>query len=185
MPDINKITVSGFVVATWSYNGNLYAMLAIYDMAAPDEQTADLITVLRNEGVDEEHIDTVEAVLTQQQIEPQTKQPAHYATVRFERGVGPDNQPVTLNTGTRIYVTGKYHEDRASQNLLTTIRKCGISTNDLPERWRREFQTAHLKRPSPYIIPEGFAVLGYASRKALSPTSIIPESTVTMQEASE
>ena len=40
MPDINKITVSGLVANTWSYRGDLYAMLAIYDAAAPEEDTA-------------------------------------------------------------------------------------------------------------------------------------------------
>jgi len=165
MPDVNKITVSGMVVSTWSYNGDLYTMVAIYDQAAPDEQSADVLDLLREQGVVDQQIDAVAAVLAQQRATPLPEQQAHYATVRFAHGLGPDEQPVSLTTGARIYVTGKYHEDRARQNLLAAARKCGIPTEQLPEKWRHMLQNANFIRPAPYIIPEGFVVLGRPSSK--------------------
>lgn len=158
MPDINKITVSGLVTNIWSYRDNLYAMLAIYDEAAPGEDVAQLLAQLRAAGVEADRLEQVAAILDAPG-EERPRQDAHYATVRFEHGLGPDGQPVTLTTGMRVYVSGKYHEDRSVQNLWRAIRQTGLDTTQFSPGLRQQLEGAGFLRPAPYIIPEGFSIL--------------------------
>lgn len=158
MPDINKITVSGLVTNTWSYRDDLYAMLAIYDAAAPGEDVAQLLAQLRSAGVGADRLEQVAAILDPA-AEDRPRQNAHYATVRFEHGLGPDGQPVSLAVGMRLYVSGKYHEDRGIQNLWRAIRQAGLDTTQFSPGLRQQLEGAGFTRPAPYIIPEGFSVL--------------------------
>jgi len=158
MPDINKITVSGLVTNTWSYRDDLYAMLAIYDAAAPGEDVAQLLAQLRSAGVGADRLEQVAAILDPA-AEDRPRQNAHYATVRFEHGLGPDGQPVSLAVGMRLYVSGKYHEDRGIQNLWRAIRQAGLDTTQFSLGLRQQLEGAGFTRPAPYIIPEGFSVL--------------------------
>jgi len=158
MPDINKITVSGLVTNTWSYRDDLYAMLAVYDAAAPGEDVAQLLAQLRSAGVGADRLEQVAAILDPA-AEDRPRQNAHYATVRFEHGLGPDGQPVSLAVGMRLYVSGKYHEDRGIQNLWRAIRQAGLDTTQFSPGLRQQLEGAGFTRPAPYIIPEGFSVL--------------------------
>ena len=174
MPDINKITVSGLVTNTWSYRDDLYAMLAIYDAAAPGEDVAQLLAQLRSAGVGADRLEQVAAILDPA-AEDRPRQNAHYATVRFEHGLGPDGQPVSLAVGMRLYVGGKYHEDRGIQNLWRAIRQAGLDTTQFSPGLRQQLEGAGFTRPAPYIIPEGFSVLqrngngGKRSRRRSAP----------------
>ena len=177
MPDINKITVSGLVTNTWSYRDDLYAMLAIYDAAAPGEDVAQLLAQLRAAGVGADRLEQVAAILDPA-AEDRPRQNAHYATVRFEHGLGPDGQPVSLAVGMRLYVSGKYHEDRGIQNLWRAIRQAGLDTTQFSLGLRQQLEGAGFTRPAPYIIPEGFSVLqrngngGKRSRRRSAPANV-------------
>ena len=177
MPDINKITVSGLVTNTWSYRDDLYAMLAIYDAAAPGEDVAQLLAQLRSAGVGADRLEQVAAILDPA-AEDRPRQNAHYATVRFEHGLGPDGQPVSLAVGMRLYVSGKYHEDRGIQNLWRAIRQAGLDTTQFSPGLRQQLEGAGFTRPAPYIIPEGFSVLqrngngGKRSRRRSAPANV-------------
>jgi len=174
MPDINKITVSGLVTNTWSYRDDLYAMLAIYDAAAPGEDVAQLLAQLRSAGVGADRLEQVAAILDPA-AEDRPRQNAHYATVRFEHGLGPDGQPVSLAVGMRLYVSGKYHEDRGIQNLWRAIRQAGLDTTQFSPGLRQQLEGVGFTRPAPYIMPEGFSVLqrngngGKRSRRRSAP----------------
>jgi len=177
MPDINKITVSGLVTNTWSYRDDLYAMLAIYDEVAPGEDVAQLLAQLRSAGVGADRLEQVAAILDPA-AEDRPRQNAHYATVRFEHGLGPDGQPVSLAAGMRLYVSGKYHEDRGIQNLWRAIRQAGLDTTQFTPGLRQQLEGAGFTRPAPYIIPEGFSVLqrsgngGKRSRRRSAPANV-------------
>ena len=129
-------------------------MLAIYDAAAPGEDVAQL----RSAGVGADRLEQVAAILDPA-AEDRPRQNAHYATVRFEHGLGPDGQPVSLAAGMRLYVSGKYHEDRGIQNLWRAIRQAGLDTTQFTPGLRQQLEGAGFTRPAPYIIPEGFSVL--------------------------
>ena len=146
MPDINKITVSGLVTNTWSYRDDLYAMLAIYDAAAPGEDVAQLLAQLRSAGVGADRLEQVAAILDPA-AEDRPRQNAHYATVRFEHGLGPDGQPVSLAVGMRLYVSGKYHEDRGIQNLWRAIRQAGLDTTQFSPGLRQQLEGAGFTHP--------------------------------------
>jgi len=59
----------------------------------------------------------------------------------------------------RLYVSGKYHEDRGIQNLWRAIRQAGLDTTQFSPGLRQQLEGAGFTRPAPYIIPEGFSVL--------------------------
>jgi len=75
----------------------------------------------------------------------------------------------------RLYVSGKYHEDRGIQNLWRAIRQAGLDTTQFSPGLRQQLEGAGFTRPAPYIIPEGFSVLqrngngGKRSRRRSAP----------------
>jgi hypothetical protein len=167
MPDTNQITISGMVVTTWTYSGDLYATLAIYDNQngeVEDPETEQVLQALREQGVSAERITRVAAVLDRPATDdPEQRQKAHYATVRFPNGQDPEGRPVTLQHGTRLFVSGYYHEDRAYQNLLGAARRVGVAVDQFPESVREALGAHSFARPAPYVMPQGLTVLGHVS----------------------
>jgi len=66
---------------------------------------------------------------------------------RFEHGLGPDGQPVSLAVGMRLYVSGKYHEDRGIQNLWRAIRQAGLDTTQFSPGLRQQLEGAGFTHP--------------------------------------
>jgi hypothetical protein len=166
MPDINQITLSGMVITTWSYDGDLYATLAVYDnQEAGDDAAAsgELLETLKKQGVSEEKLTRVAAVLDTPPTDQERRQRPHYATVRLPDGQDPAGHPLTLQHGTRLFVTGYYHEGRAYQNLLGAARRCGIDIDKFPPRVRQQLGDHAFPRPAPHVVPAGLTVLGHVA----------------------
>jgi hypothetical protein len=155
------------VVTTWTYSGDLYATLAIYDNqeGAEDPDMEQMLQVLREQGLSADRIHRVVAVLEDRPTpdDPERRQNAHYATVRFPHGQDPEGQPLTLQHGTRLFISGYYHEDRAYQNLLGAARRVGVDIDQFPESVREALGAHSFARPAPYVMPQGLAVLGHVS----------------------
>jgi hypothetical protein len=163
MPDINQITISGMVVSTWSYDGDLFATVAMYDNQEDEDAAGpqQVLAALKEQGVSAEKLARVSAVLDTPPSEQERRQRPHYATVRFPDGQDPEGNPLTIQHGVRLFVTGYYHEARAYQNLLGAARRCGIAIDSFPQRVRQALGDNAFPRPAPHIVPEGLTLLGH------------------------
>lgn len=178
MPDTNQITLSGMVISTWSYDGDLYATLAVYDNqeAAPAAAEPEgVLKTLKHQGLPEAQLARVAAVLDTPPTAPERRQQPHYATVRFPDGQDPTGTPLTLQHGTRLFVTGYYHEARAYQNLLGAARRCGIDIDQFPQRVRQQLGDHAFPRPAPHVVPAGLTVLGHIADHETGGTAADPE----------